>query len=111
MRECAWPAGECTSLIANALVAAGLLYRSVRYCSKQCQIEDHRTRHKEDCLNFTRPPLVNMFLTEPIGDERYPHFPVFAHGHRDGVGCWVSEAGHIDGWSVSASQSQSMVIF
>ena len=39
------------------------------------------------------PPLTRAFMTEPLGDELYPSHPVFAEGHKDGVGYWVSVNG------------------
>ncbi|TFK94049.1 hypothetical protein K466DRAFT_477419 [Polyporus arcularius HHB13444] len=72
------------------------LCKSVRYCDRQCQLADYKARHKQECVDFVHPPLTRAFMTEPINDEQYPQRPVFARGHRQGVGCWVSVDGEFD---------------
>lgn len=43
------------------------------------------------------------FQSEPHPEERFPHHPLFAHGHDNNVGCWVTVDGRIDGEYVDFS--------
>ena len=70
--------------------------RSVSYCNKTCQIADYKRGHKRECQEFIHPPFVPDFVPEAIGDMKYERNPVFALGHNDGVGCWVSISGRAD---------------
>ncbi|EJF64993.1 hypothetical protein DICSQDRAFT_167141 [Dichomitus squalens LYAD-421 SS1] len=70
--------------------------KAARYCDEACQLADFKARHKRECANFVNPPTTSSFLTTPVAGARYPQHPVFAQGHEDGVGCWVSVAGRID---------------
>ncbi|TFK94054.1 hypothetical protein K466DRAFT_467579, partial [Polyporus arcularius HHB13444] len=72
------------------------LCRSVHYCGRACQLADYKARHRDDCVNFARPPFTAEFLTEPIGEAQFAQAPVFASGHKDGVGFWVSVAGNVE---------------
>ncbi|RPD60034.1 hypothetical protein L226DRAFT_571041 [Lentinus tigrinus ALCF2SS1-7] len=69
------------------------LCKSVRYCDEECQRADYVARHRQECTDFTHPPLTAAFVTEPIGRLKHAPATVFAHGHRDGVGCWISVRG------------------
>ncbi|RPD60008.1 hypothetical protein L226DRAFT_534947 [Lentinus tigrinus ALCF2SS1-7] len=80
----------------QANLRACSLCKCARYCSKQCQVADYKARHKRECVDFVYPPLTRAFMTEPVNDERYPQRPVFARGHCQGVGCWVSVDGQFD---------------
>ncbi|RPD60038.1 hypothetical protein L226DRAFT_613017 [Lentinus tigrinus ALCF2SS1-7] len=70
--------------------------KAARYCDQTCQLADFKARHKRECGHFTHPPTTSVFLTEPAANERYAKDPVFASGHEDSVGCWVSIGGQID---------------
>ena len=82
-------------------------HRCARYCDRQCQLADYKARHKQECAEFVCPPLSRVFRTEPVGEEQYAPRPVFARGHRDGVGCWVSVDGEYDCRSVLPLQLRS----
>ena len=65
--------------------------RSVRYCSKECQVADYKATHKDECQGFVHPPFTTAFITQPYGDNAYPPHPIFGSGHEpEGVGYWVS---------------------
>ncbi|KAJ7869972.1 hypothetical protein B0H13DRAFT_2062353 [Mycena leptocephala] len=71
--------------------------RSVRYCSRECQVAHYKTAHKKDCANFAEPPLCRAFNTKiTLPGCSYPETPVFALGVSEGMGAWVSVAGSID---------------
>ena len=76
------------------------LSRSARYCNERCQQADYKARHRAECANFAYPPLTREFLTEPVDGAKYAEKPIFAQGHKEGVGCWVSCDGQVDGKSV-----------
>ena len=73
-----------------------LCVRAAKYCNQTCQLADFKPRHKHDCANFVHPPITSAFLTKPVAYERYPMQPVFAAGHEESVGCWISVEGRID---------------
>ncbi|TFK94086.1 hypothetical protein K466DRAFT_658079 [Polyporus arcularius HHB13444] len=72
------------------------LCKSARYCDRECQVADYKTRHKAECAGFVHPPFTTSFLTEPLGDDKYPQDPLFAKGHLNGVGFWVSVSSSVD---------------
>ncbi|RPD60006.1 hypothetical protein L226DRAFT_63524 [Lentinus tigrinus ALCF2SS1-7] len=72
------------------------LCRSVHYCGRACQLADYKARHRGDCVGFVRPPYTAEFLTEPIAEAKFAQAPVFASGHKDGVGFWVSVVGNVE---------------
>ena len=74
----------------------GDLCRAAQYCDQTCQLADFKARHKHKCANFVHPPTTSSFLTTPVPRERFAQQPVFAHTHKDSVGCWVSIAGRIN---------------
>ncbi|RDX57373.1 hypothetical protein OH76DRAFT_1395171 [Lentinus brumalis] len=82
----------CGAVDTGSLRACSLC-RSVRYCNRDCQTADYKSRHKEECSEFVHPPFTTAFLTEPVGDAKYARDPVFAKGSLNGVGCWVSVKG------------------
>ncbi|KAF7374637.1 Ubiquitin carboxyl-terminal hydrolase 18-like protein [Mycena sanguinolenta] len=70
--------------------------RSVRYCSRGCQLAHYKMTHKEDCANFASPPLCRAFNTTIcLSGCSYPETPIFALGVSQGMGAWVSKAGSI----------------
>ena len=71
-------------------------HRSVSYCNKTCQTADYKRGHKRECQEFLHPPFVSDFIPTPIGDMKYDRNPIFAWGHTDGIGCWVSISGRAD---------------
>ncbi|KAI0714258.1 hypothetical protein C8T65DRAFT_828789 [Cerioporus squamosus] len=85
----------CGNGSANTLRVCSLC-KSARYCGRECQVADYKTRHRAECAGFARPPFTTSFLTEPIGDHKYPQDPVFARGHMNGIGFWVSVSGSVD---------------
>ncbi|KAJ7707426.1 hypothetical protein B0H17DRAFT_1191927 [Mycena rosella] len=71
--------------------------RSVRYCSRACQVAHFKPTHKRACAGFAAPPLCRAFNTTVVLPGcAYPERGVFARGHSDGMGAWVSTAGTID---------------
>ena len=68
----------------------------MRYCNKECQVADYKSRHRDDCKNFVQPPFTTAFLTDPVGNAKFPQAPIFASGQKEGVGCWVSIHGGAD---------------
>ncbi|KAJ7017410.1 hypothetical protein C8F04DRAFT_1156511 [Mycena alexandri] len=71
--------------------------RSVRYCSRDCQVAHYKTAHKKACANFEDPPLCRAFNHKvPLPGCSYPEMPIFAQGVSEGMGAWVSAGGSID---------------
>ncbi|KAJ6507916.1 hypothetical protein C8R47DRAFT_1099977 [Mycena vitilis] len=71
--------------------------RSVRYCSRECQVAHYKESHKKACAGFVDPPLCRAFNTKMVLPGcLYPEVPVFAQGISEGMGAWVSIAGSID---------------
>lgn len=70
--------------------------RAARYCNEACQLSDFRARHKHECVNFVHLPIAIAFLSKPDLSDKFPRHPLFAHGHENGVGCWVTIEGRID---------------
>ncbi|KAK7033356.1 ubiquitin carboxyl-terminal hydrolase 18-like protein [Favolaschia claudopus] len=80
----------------TALQACGRC-RSVRYCSRECQVAHYKATHKTDCANFSRPPLCRAFNTTVcLTGCSYPETGVFGLGTKDGMGAWVSVTEIID---------------
>ncbi|KAI4519597.1 hypothetical protein K525DRAFT_205682 [Schizophyllum commune Loenen D] len=77
------------------------LCKSVNYCSKQCQRDDWKSIHRQECTTFAHPPIAKSFNTLYRPDVPWPIDPVFATVHKDGVGVWVS---------VSASEEMSALL-
>ncbi|KAI0649149.1 hypothetical protein C8Q79DRAFT_1102149 [Trametes meyenii] len=71
------------------------LCKSTRYCDAKCQLAHYKAGHKQECTGFVHPPFTKEFLTEPLEGDEFPPTPVFAQGHIEGLGCWVSTAGKI----------------
>ncbi|KAI0649153.1 hypothetical protein C8Q79DRAFT_1007712 [Trametes meyenii] len=69
---------------------------AARYCNAACQRADYKRRHKREYADFVHPPALKQFATEPFGDAQYPTSPVFAKGHSQGIGCWISHAGRFN---------------
>ncbi|KZV61460.1 hypothetical protein PENSPDRAFT_658872 [Peniophora sp. CONT] len=70
---------------------------SVRYCSVACQ-HAHWRAHKNLCSSFSNLPFYRDFdPTLVLPGCQYPQSPVFASGHRDGFGCWITPGGQITG--------------
>ncbi|KAJ7170897.1 hypothetical protein C8R43DRAFT_1150448 [Mycena crocata] len=71
--------------------------RSVRYCSRDCQVVHYKVTHKKDCANFTEPPLCRAFNYKVVLPGcKYPETPIFSRGVSEGMGAWVSSGGTID---------------
>ncbi|KAI0359911.1 hypothetical protein OH77DRAFT_877976 [Trametes cingulata] len=74
------------------------LCKSVHYCDVKCQSAHYKAGHKRECVEFVHPPATTAFMTKPLEGMQYARDPIFAHGHVEGMGCWVSSAGRIDGF-------------
>ncbi|KAI0368593.1 hypothetical protein BV20DRAFT_968945, partial [Pilatotrama ljubarskyi] len=74
------------------------LCKSVRYCNVKCQDAHYKASHKRECAEFVHPPFTTAFMTQPLDGRKYSREPIFAHDHIEGMGCWVSNAGQIDGY-------------
>ncbi|KAJ7644414.1 hypothetical protein FB45DRAFT_784449 [Roridomyces roridus] len=71
--------------------------RSVRYCSRDCQVAHYSQVHKKACANFQDPPLCRAFSTKiALPGCSYPESPVFGLGVSEAMGAWVSIGGSID---------------
>ncbi|RDX57337.1 hypothetical protein OH76DRAFT_1451320 [Lentinus brumalis] len=70
--------------------------KAAKYCDQACQLADFKPRHKRECANFMNPPETSAFLAKPVTNQPYAMQPVFASGHVDSVGCWVSVEGQTD---------------
>lgn len=72
-------------------------FSSVRYCSVACQ-HAHWKAHKKPCSSFSNLPFYRDFdPTLILPGCRYPQSPIFASGHQDGFGCWITPGGQITG--------------
>ncbi|KAF9028609.1 hypothetical protein BDP27DRAFT_1410263 [Rhodocollybia butyracea] len=73
------------------------LCRTVHYCDRTCQVAHYKPVHKSDCKSFRNIPLCRSFTMDRILPGcKYPESVVFAKGHQEGIGCWVSTSGQID---------------
>ncbi|KAJ7126769.1 hypothetical protein C8R44DRAFT_779501 [Mycena epipterygia] len=71
--------------------------RSVRYCSRDCQVAHYKVVHKTACAGFVDPPLCRAFNHKVVLPGcAYPEVPIFSRGVSDGMGTWVSAGGTID---------------
>ncbi|PIL35613.1 hypothetical protein GSI_02341 [Ganoderma sinense ZZ0214-1] len=70
--------------------------KAARYCNEECQRTDYKDNHRRECTEFVHPPRTRAFRTHLIGDETWPHSPIFAHAHEDGIGCWISTGNKVD---------------
>ncbi|KAJ7455223.1 hypothetical protein B0H11DRAFT_2176162 [Mycena galericulata] len=71
--------------------------RSVRYCSRECQVAHYKALHKKACANFDDPPLCRAFNHKVVLPGcSYPEVPIFGIGVSEGMGAWVSIGGSID---------------
>ncbi len=95
LREGGWGRSQELLSLQVSLIAAYLWrdntepknFRAARYCNQTCQLADFKSRHKRECANFINPPTTSAFLVNPVGNERFPQHPTFAHWHEYGVGC------------------------
>ncbi|KAI0714257.1 hypothetical protein C8T65DRAFT_806235 [Cerioporus squamosus] len=90
--------GKCTYCGKEGGAAAKSCSRckAAKYCDQTCQLADFKSRHKRECANFINPPETSAFLARPVTNQPYAMQPVFASGHEDSVGCWVSVDGRTD---------------
>lgn len=70
--------------------------RAARYCDRTCQVADYKVRHKLLCSTFAHPPTTIAFQHNAHPVEQFPLHQVFARGHSENVGCWVTVDGRVD---------------